>query len=412
MKKYVFLSIVLILSLIVIFYQSSEIPKHLAYDEVAFAQLALSLDGKPYTPYSQLATGHSTLYFYIILLSFKLFGVNTFALRLPSAFFGIASLLIFYIIMKKVLKNDRVAFSATLVLLTLRWFITFSRFAFEPTFLLFLELVSVWFLIKFIEKKSYIFLFLTSLFAGFAFQSYTPGRLFFLLPLLIILLTTKKIKYVLVYLLFFLISSAPLLTYLTAHQDQRLEQVSLFSDSRLSQTQKLQSVGENIKRTFLMFSLEGDMNGRHNYPGKPVINPLLGLLFLLGVGLAAARYRNIYTILFAGYFLLSLLPAVLTKTEDNPSMLRTFTAVVFIPYVIALILKKITGDTHKSYRLLLLTVIILALVLSSGYELRTYFLFQSRVMKNSFEVTCSLSKVIKYNRQEIPKKCRVQKNLF
>lgn len=404
MRFFVFLILILLSAAAVIFFQSTEIPKHLAFDEVEFAQLALSLDGKPYMPYSQLATGHSTLYFYIILISFKLFGVSAFALRLPSALFGILSVLLFYVITKKVLKNELLAFLSTLTLLTLRWFITFSRFAFEPTFLLFLELVSVWFLIKFLEKKSYVFLFLTAVSSGLAFQSYTPGRLFFLLPFLLIALTTKKIKYVLVYLLFFLISSAPLLTYLATHQDQRLEQVSLLSDSRLSQTEKIMAVGENIKRTLFMFNLEGDMNGRHNYPGKPVLNPLLGLLFLAGVGLAAAQYRNTHTILFAGFFLLSLLPAVLTKTEDNPNMLRTFTAIVFIPYVIGLML--------KSYRGLFQAVLILVLVLSAGYELRTYFLFQSRVMKNSFEVTCSLPEVIKYKRENIPKKCRVQKNLF
>ena len=85
----------------VIFYQFLSIPKNTTFDEIEFAKLAIQLSRQPYAPYSQLATGHATLYFYIILLSFKLFGVGLFALRLPAALFGILNPLVFYLILKK-----------------------------------------------------------------------------------------------------------------------------------------------------------------------------------------------------------------------------------------------------------------------------------------------------------------------
>ena len=107
MKKIAPIIILTILSALFIFYRFNDIPKNLSFDEVEFAKLALSLQNKPYTPYSSLATGHSTLYFYIILFSLKTFGINVFALRFPAAIFGILSVIMFYLIMQKVFKQQK-----------------------------------------------------------------------------------------------------------------------------------------------------------------------------------------------------------------------------------------------------------------------------------------------------------------
>lgn len=154
MKKIFPIIILTIISLFLVFYRFAYIPKYLAFDEVEFAKLALSLENKPYIAYSSLATGHSTLYFYILLASLKTFGINVFALRFPAAIFGILSVLLFYLIMKKVFKQlnnetmkQWLPFILSLILLSSRWFLNFARFSFEATFLLFLELTSIYFLL-------------------------------------------------------------------------------------------------------------------------------------------------------------------------------------------------------------------------------------------------------------------------
>ncbi|PIX72551.1 hypothetical protein COZ39_02770, partial [Candidatus Roizmanbacteria bacterium CG_4_10_14_3_um_filter_33_21] len=98
LKDNFILMLLVILSSFLIFYQFTFIPKYLTFDEIEFTKLALSLSGKPYTPYSALATGHSTLYFYTLLFSLKTFGINVFALRLPAAIFGIFSVILFYFV--------------------------------------------------------------------------------------------------------------------------------------------------------------------------------------------------------------------------------------------------------------------------------------------------------------------------
>ena len=157
------LLILLFVSIFIIFFQFNQIPRKLSWDEVEFTRLALSLDNKPYTTYSQLATGHSTLYFYILLASFKIFGINNFALRFPSALFGIFNVILFYFIAsivfpsisyfrKGIFQKKLQSFmplTASLIFLTMRWYFNFARFSFEATFLVFLELVSIYFFIKF-----------------------------------------------------------------------------------------------------------------------------------------------------------------------------------------------------------------------------------------------------------------------
>src|SRR3989338_2486994 len=149
MKKVFSIIILITISTFLIFYRFPAIPKYLAYDEVEFTKLALSLENKPYTPFSQLATGHSTLYFYILLASITVFGLNNFALRFPSAFFGILNILLFYLItgisfqkVKYFIKNffqvSFIPFLLSLILITSRWYFNFARFSFEVTFLLFL----------------------------------------------------------------------------------------------------------------------------------------------------------------------------------------------------------------------------------------------------------------------------------
>lgn len=398
------------LGLVLIFYKHSQIPANLAIDEVAFAKVALSLDGKSISPYSPLETGHAAPYFYLILASLKTFGINTFAIRLPAAIFGILNIIVFYLLTKKVFKKSLFSAILTFIFLTSHWYLNFARFSYEATFLLFLELISIFFFINFWQNKNYLNLYLSALFAGLAFNSYLPGRLFFILPTVFFLIYEKR-KYLFKYLLIVIIVIAPLIFYFLERPDVRIEQVSLISNQKLSVLEKTKQIGENIKKSALMFHLDGDMNGRHNFPGKPAINSILGLLLLFGLGRAFKEKDNIYNQLFLGLLLISILPSIFTYAKDNPNMLRTFTAIPSVIYFIGLGIESIFA-IKKLKKEILASIIILIVMTSSFYELRTYFLFQSRVFRNSFEIICSLADAIKYEVDKIPLRCRVSKNLF
>lgn len=369
----------------VIFYQFLSIPKYLFGDEIEFARLALSLNNGPYIPYSELATGHSTLYFYIILFSLKLFGISNFALRFPAAVFGIVSVLLFFKILQKVyyeqLKNKYLLvvlmpLIITVLLASSRWYFNFARFAFEVTFLLFLELSSLLLILEYLKNKKLVFILLSAVFAGLAFHSYTPGRIFFIIPFF--LLITSHRKHLLSFFFIFLLTISPLLFYFLTHPDVRVEDQFYLKSSKYSAAQKISMFGENITKTILMFSLKGDMNGRHNYPGKPALNGVLSILLIIGLIETFRQYKKKHNQLFLLYFLVSLFPTLLSNPQDNPNMLRTYTVLPSVFYFIGNGLLFLF-EKLKKWKNVFFAVIFTILLLSCAYELRTYFYFQKDV---------------------------------
>lgn len=405
----------------VIFYQFIKIPQYLAFDEVEFAKLALSLEKKPYTPYSPLATGHSTLYFYLILFSFKIFGINSFALRLPAAFFALLSVLVFYYLLKIVYQKENnhliknfFPFILTLIFTTLRWFFNFGRFSFEASFLLFLELTSIYFIFYyfFVNKKK-LFLISSAIFAGLAFNSYQPGRIFFFLPIILIFLknfkTNKKILMndLLFFIFPFLIITFPLINYFLNNQDTRIDQLFFWRNNEMSLNEKIQGTIQNIRSIFLMFFFQGDLNGKHNYPGKPALNPFLAFMFFAGL---VKSLKNIYQkkrgdhyrffqIFFLFYFLLSLLPSLLVYPWENPNMLRNYTVLPAVVFLIGEALTYLIKDfnhlkIHLNKKIFYFLLFIL-FIFSSFYEIRTYFYYQKKVFPEAFEMKKTLTEYLK-----------------
>jgi len=404
--------ILFFLTITAIFFQYNQIPKNINYDEVDFAKLALSLNDKTYTPYTAFATGHTTLYFYIILFSFKLFGISNFALRFPAAVFGLLNVFILFFILKSVFsKQKHLSFFLSVFFLTSRWYLNFTRFSFEATFLLFLELTSIYFLFQSVKTSKWKHIMLSAIFAGLAFNSYLPGRIFFLLPL--IFLFSKKIKLdglkkFFLFIIPFIIIIFPLTIHLTTHKDIRFSQQSFFQNKKLKLSKKTEYLLKNIKSTAFMFGLKGDMNGRHNYPGKPALNPILGLFFALGLIICLKNTKSFYNLFFLLYFFISLVPTLFTNPVENPNMLRTFAVIPSVIYFVGVSLSTIISKYKTAFVNL---IIFLLVVFSSLYELRTYFSFQNRVFKNSFEIKCTVDKLVDKNKP-YPKECLVSHNEF
>src|SRR3989344_1313284 len=166
-RKMMFLVALMLVSFSVIFYKFNQVPFGLTHDETEFARLALSLFREPITPYSPFATRHATLYFYTILTSFLIFGINTFALRFPAALAGfLVPIVLFYVFNEifmfvkksseftKIIHPELLSFILSILLVTQKWYINFARFSFEATFLLLLELLSLYFLVRWLQTNN------------------------------------------------------------------------------------------------------------------------------------------------------------------------------------------------------------------------------------------------------------------
>ena len=407
------LAISLTVAIGVIFFRYTSIPANLSWDELEFAKLALSLHSSPYLVYSSLASGHATLYFYILNAFLSVFGLHTWVLRLPSALFGIADVALLFILFGFIFKKTGYALTGALLLATSRWFVTFARFSFEATFLLFLELSCLVLLYFYFRSKKSWLLWVSALFGGLGFHSYIAGRIFAIVPLLRLFLK-KNPRRTLMYAGIVLVVMLPLAIYLLQHPDIRIGQVSVFSHSKSSMN-TAQMIGENLKKTAGMFLWSGDPNGRHNFPFKIALNQIQLLLAGVGLLIMLRGWRDPNTRLFLVWIIIAIIPSLLTVPDENPNMLRTFTLLPAIMYAMVLCAKTGIGFAPSKWKKGIVFAFGIILLAAQLYDLRIYFQFQSRVARNAFEITCPLAEVIKYKAKhlaDVPAKCRVGKNMF
>lgn len=443
MHKHIFyMCLLFLIATAVFFFKWNAIPRDLTIDEIEFTRFALLLNDTPYQAYNEYATGHATLYFYIILASFKLFGLSQEALRLPSALFGIASVLIMYGVATylwkgkdMVLSYGKKAFSISYAFLTamtfglLRWYFQFGRFSFEATFVVFLELCSLLAILVFIDRvkkpmftlSEHIYVYISAIFSGLAFNSYQPGRLFAAIPLFSLFIheKTRKVTILISFLLLFLTFTIPLNYYFAQQKDVRIQQQLYFSDPNLTSVQKAQFLGENIVNTVLMFGVKGDDWGKHNYPNKAALQPIHTGLFTIGLAYMvltiirkkkrkSSEYTNEYAIMLA-WFALGIFPTLLTYPHENPNMLRTVTAIPTVAYAIIVGLsfayefaikyaQKFKNTPQKVYTASIGILMCALLGVSIVYDMRTYFIFQKQVFEQAFEIKDGFASVYTFVR--------------
>ncbi len=383
-----------------IFYQFNALPAHLTFDEVEFARLAVMLEYSDYTPYTQYATGHATMYFYIILAFFKLFGLHEASLRLPSALFGVLAGGMMYLVAREVFGVTKInlarwgrhtysigiALVVGLLFVSMRWMYGFARFSFEGTLVLFLELVSLYGLVRAMkEPKRWMWLVVSALGAGLAFNSYQVGRFFFLIPLVGMFVppSLRKIRSYVLFLSVFGVLIAPLSVYLLNNHDVRVAQQLYLQDPNLSLSEKVVFFGDNVWRNTKLFFVEGDASGRHNYPFKPALPLPITLLAVWGCVLCIRDWRKPYRILILLYGVLAMGPTLLTYPHENPNMLRTITVIPSLVLCVGYALEYIAS---KSSRAVVGGICALVVALSVIADARTYFVFQREVFPQAFEV--------------------------
>lgn len=115
--------------------------------------------------FSNIAMGLWTPMHHFFIHLFLLFGKNEFWARLPSAIFGTASVLLFYLFLKEFF-DKKIALIGSFLLSVSILHISFSQEARYYAYVIFFSLLSYYFLIRAVktkEKKFFIFLFLANL---------------------------------------------------------------------------------------------------------------------------------------------------------------------------------------------------------------------------------------------------------
>ncbi|MDP3997709.1 MAG: glycosyltransferase family 39 protein [bacterium] len=370
------------------FYDIKDYPPGLFPDEAANGEdvrLILNGDVRPFYP---RGNGREALFFFLEAASIKLFGIGVWQLHIVSAAVGVLTVLAVYFA-TRVWFGRLSGLLAAGMLATNHWHVTMSRTGFRAILIpLFIALFTafVGYTIRAVKRgstmpnskfqipnklqntkskshtrrsitMSYVYAALAgAAFAG-GFYTYIAYRVMagvVLGVVLLMLLAALHPKIGWPHLVRYwqqlaigciaaAIVLAPLAGYFVMHPDAfvgRAGQVSVFNGELQNEYGGGTLVGTilySTRETLAAFFIgAGDLNWRHNVPGYPLLNPLVGALFLLGLAWAIngtvmvfykiVRGREIHLGMIFPYLLLiiaGMLAPVITTAEGMPHGLRS-----------------------------------------------------------------------------------------
>jgi len=294
-------------------------PPGVWYDEAYNALDALkAFENNNYQIFYPENYGREGLYINILAFSFKIFGVNNLALRFPSAFFGILTILGFYFLLKSFKLYHTTILAGVFALTTSFYHLNFSRITFRAIMVPFLLTWSAYFFFQgfnLIQKKvsaqptarkypwyknPLLFFFLAGLSTGLGLHTYIAYRV---VPLIfIILLITFLIIYpkflknywqaIVIFLIGAVVSAGPILFYFYQHPQAfsgRTDAVSIFNSPEMTTGQAFwKSLSYHLQSLIFI----GDGNQRHNYNSFPLLPAVWALFFSIGFAISIKEIFN------------------------------------------------------------------------------------------------------------------------
>ena len=371
------LILIIIIASFLRLYNLTELPPGLYPDEAMNGNNAIEAwQNKDWRVFYPENFGREGLFINIQSLFVAVFGNKPWALRLPSAIFGILTVLGLYFLTKELFledgklpseqsglkRNEVLALLAMFFLATSFWHINFSRIGFRaimaPAFLTW----ALYFLLLSIRTTNRSFIaghlsLVTAVTGGLlyalGFYSYIAYRTTPLLLALIFWFFAFKansplaesfkderkniLKIGLIFTITAILAAAPLGIYFLQHPADffgRTSGISVFA----SET-PFRDLAFNILKTAGMFNVVGDFNWRHNFAGRPLLFFPAGIFFLIGLFIAIRNLiKNISSKKFHFPFFILIfwiiaaaLPVVISN-EGLPHALRSLLMVppVFI----------------------------------------------------------------------------------
>jgi len=159
--------------------------------EYFFGKTILNLNPWTYDPMNY----HGPFYFYMVAISFFIFGINEFSLRFTSGFFSVLTILfvLFLSYKEKLFEKSGKYYTAILIILTPS-LMYYSRYSMNEPMLILFSFLSVYFLTRIIEKKNLHDLVYFSIFLSLALTTKETTIILLLVLFLIILINFNRVK--------------------------------------------------------------------------------------------------------------------------------------------------------------------------------------------------------------------------
>ncbi len=320
-KKYLLLGalgLILLLGIVFRFYGLDKIPPGIWYDEAYNGLDAIgAYENSDYQIFYRENYGREGFFINCIAFSFKLFSVNSFALRFPSAVFGGLAILGFYLLNRKLKLSPLASLMATFALSFSFWHLNFSRIAFRGIMVPALIIWALYFFFSGLEKNKLkwtgekisfptIGFFISGLILGLGLHSYISFRVapfvFIFLGICLLFLTQKAWRHyrkpILIFLVGACLTAGPILLFFYQHPADftgRTDAVSVFNNPEAG---FLPSLGKSLSFHLGSFFLAGDPNQRHNHHVQSLIPIAWSILMAIGFWISAknilvAFYRQL-----------------------------------------------------------------------------------------------------------------------
>ncbi len=345
-KYKILLTLVLFLALFLRAYNINSIPPGIYPDEAVNANDASeALNSGNFQIFYTDNNGREGFFINLIALSFYLFGIGLWQLKLPSIIIGIFTIFVVYLLTKEIFKetkykkhSEKIALLSSFFIATSFWHIDFSRIAFRGILTPLILSFAVFFLLLALRKNKWYFFVITALMfsvGGYIYPALLPMPFLAIFAFLFFYFKSKNsfddvdlkiyIRNILLFISISFFIFAPFFNYFSNNfQDnsKRYSQLSIFSSENY-----LYEISKNTASTLLQFNIKGDCNPRHNYNCQAQLFWPIGIFFIIGIiTFFIHRKTTSFSILLFWFFLL-LLPAILTN-EGLPHALRSIGSLV------------------------------------------------------------------------------------
>lgn len=341
LKNNFILIFILILGFILRFWNISNIPPSLTWDEAALGYNAYSIMTTGKDEYGNLlpltlksfGDYKPALYAYLTVPFVALLGLNELAVRLPSVIFGTLTVLLIFLLANQLFQKKLLSLSTALFLSISPLHIQFSRGAFEANLAVFFNLLGVYFFAK--RKVSSVIFFALSI------LTYQSSKLFVPLTFLSLIFIYRKGKQNILPFIF-LITLILITTFVSA-SPSRLSTLNLFAYQRSTDSIVEISLEDGLKLDSISFKIlhgewweytkgvferigvymspkilfiDGDPSGRHRVPDLGTLYAFSALLIPLGIYYLLTRHKK-SMMLIGLWFVAAIIPAILSRDLTN-----------------------------------------------------------------------------------------------